>query len=112
MATDMGTQKSISPDQVKEWHAAFAEEPLHQVIANAIIKNGVQAVTQKRSRVTEMPYAFSHEIATGAITHQRQSGRCWIFAGLNVIRQRMAETLRVKDFELSQAYLMMALAIT
>ncbi|NMP23333.1 C1 family peptidase [Sulfobacillus sp. DSM 109850] len=88
------------------WRADFQEEPLRQVIANAIIKNGVQAVAQKRQRVAEMTYTFSHQIQTGAITNQKQSGRCWLFAGLNVMRKPMADRLHVKDFELSQAYMM------
>ncbi len=98
--------KAISLAQLADWRLAFGENPLHQVIANAIIKNGVQAVAQQRTRITELNYAFSHEVPTPAITHQRQSGRCWIFAGLNVIRQNVAEKLGVKEFELSQAYLM------
>lgn len=103
MTTD---KQALHPSQLKEWQAAYREQPLRRVIANAIVKNGVQAVAQRRPRVTEMPYAFSHEVRTGAVTNQRQSGRCWLFAGLNVMRQRMADSLGMKDFELSQAYLM------
>ncbi len=106
MATSTTTNRGITSSQLAEWRAAFHEEPLREVIANAIIKNGVQAVAQRRQRVTEMTYAFSHEIQTGAITNQKQSGRCWLFAGLNVMRKPMAERFHVKDFELSQAYLM------
>lgn len=106
MATSTTTKSGITSSQLNAWNAAFHEEPLREVIANAIIKNGVGAVAQRRQRVTEMPYAFSHQIQTGAITNQKQSGRCWLFAGLNVMRNPMAECFHVKDFELSQAYLM------
>jgi len=106
MATDMITARAISPGAVQNWKKAIHDAPLHHVIRNAIIKNGVQAVAQNRSRVAEMTYTFSDELAIGTITNQRQSGRCWIFAGLNVIRERMAKKIHVKDLELSQAYLM------
>lgn len=106
MATEVEVSKSILPTQLMEWNKTMAQQPLRRVISNAIVKNGIQAVAQERRRITEMTFAFSHEIVTGAVTNQKQSGRCWIFAGLNLIREPMAKTLNVKDFELSQAYLM------
>lgn len=106
MATEVEVSAAISPTKLRGWHQAFVREPLRGVISSAIVKNGIQAVAQDRRRVTEMTFAFSHEIPTGAVTNQKQSGRCWLFAGLNLMRQPMAKALHLKDFELSQAYLM------
>ena len=39
------------------------------------------------------------------VTHQRNSGRCWIFAILNVIRQQIAPYFSVEELEFSQSYL-------
>jgi bleomycin hydrolase len=39
------------------------------------------------------------------ITDQHNSGRCWIFAFLNVIRIPMIKKYKLKDFEFSQNYL-------
>lgn len=39
------------------------------------------------------------------VTNQKSSGRCWIFALLNVIRQKFVETLNLEEFEFSQQYL-------
>lgn len=39
-----------------------------------------------------------------SITNQKSSGRCWIFAGLNMLRRDLSFT-NDKDFEFSQSYL-------
>ncbi|XP_036370871.1 bleomycin hydrolase isoform X1 [Octopus sinensis] len=39
------------------------------------------------------------------VTHQRASGRCWIFAALNQMRIPFMEKFEVPEFEFSQAYL-------
>jgi bleomycin hydrolase len=49
---------------------------------------------------------FSHVIKTAEITNQKQSGRCWMFAGLNVLRVAAMKKLNVEQFEFSQNYLM------
>jgi bleomycin hydrolase len=106
VATEMEVTASISPALLMGWNEMVARQPLRRVISNAIVKNGIQAVAQDRRRVSEMTFSFSHEIPTGAVTNQKQSGRCWLFAGLNLMRESMAKALKMKDFELSQAYLM------
>lgn len=106
MATELSMTGLISEENLVNWRQRLTTEPIRRVLSHAIIKNGVDAVAQNRDRMTEMPYAFTHTIATGAITSQNQSGRCWLFAGLNWARQRMANELKLKDFEMSQAFLM------
>lgn len=38
------------------------------------------------------------------VCNQKQSGRCWIFAGLNILREIIGKKLNVEQFELSQNY--------
>jgi bleomycin hydrolase len=50
---------------------------------------------------------FNNEIEDMcSITNQKQSGRCWMFAGFNVIRNIVKKNLKIKDIELSESYLM------
>lgn len=39
------------------------------------------------------------------VTSQKSSGRCWIFALLNVIRQQCHESFNMEELEFSQTYL-------
>lgn len=39
------------------------------------------------------------------VTNQKSSGRCWIFAALNVLRNHMIKKYKLEEFEFSQSYL-------
>lgn len=72
----------------------------HTVVKNGIFKSSVDETLER-----EMKNSFSVVIDTGAVCNQKQSGRCWMFAGLNVLRQILAKNLNTKSIELSQSYL-------
>ena len=48
---------------------------------------------------------FTISLKTRGITAQEKSGRCWMFAALNLLRERVAERLNLKQFEFSENYL-------
>lgn len=48
---------------------------------------------------------FSIEVETHGITAQKRSGRCWCFAGMNILREIAAQKLNVEEFKLSVNYL-------
>ena len=52
-----------------------------------------------------MRQKFSIDIPTLPVTNQKHSGRCWLFAATNVLRERIAKKLNLENFELSQSYL-------
>jgi bleomycin hydrolase len=39
------------------------------------------------------------------VTNQKNSGRCWIFAALNVMRIPFIKHFNIEDFEFSQGHL-------
>ncbi|MGM9804400.1 MAG: aminopeptidase C [Muribaculaceae bacterium] len=48
---------------------------------------------------------FTYQVHTKGITNQKQSGRCWLFTGLNVLRSQAINAHSLPEFELSQVYL-------
>ena len=40
------------------------------------------------------------------VTNQKASGRCWGFAGLNLMRLNVVDKLNLSNFEFSQNYFM------
>ncbi|MBR4655378.1 MAG: C1 family peptidase [Oscillospiraceae bacterium] len=48
---------------------------------------------------------FSLELKTRGVTWQQKSGRCWLYAVLNILREKLSETLGLDKFELSANYL-------
>ncbi len=106
MATTLTEANAISRDALARFQAQFREKPEHRVVMNAILKNGIGAVALDHEAANRMTHTFSHEIETGPITNQKQSGRCWLFAGLNVLRVDIARKIDLKEFQLSQSYMM------
>ena len=72
----------------------------------AVMKNGINACAENQKEQAENPMTFSIEIETGKITNQKHSGRCWLFAALNVMRFHVMKNLDLETFELSQNYQM------
>lgn len=80
--------------------------PLATVMKNAIIANGIETVAFNNSSRIGLQNNFSHEIKSGKITSQEKSGRCWMFAGLNLFRKKVTKSLNIEDFEFSQNFAM------
>ncbi len=71
----------------------------------SVRSNGISASCTDSNVMAALQNTFSIEVDAGDITNQNQSGRCWMFAGLNVLRKTLFDKLGVKSIELSQAYL-------
>ena len=102
-------QKSaaISAEMIEAASQSYRNGPLKGV-TDSVVKNGIANTAYSREASIRMTPIFSDEIEAMSVTNQKKSGRCWIFAGMNVLRYHLNETLHFKtpDFELSQAYVM------
>lgn len=77
----------------------------NDVLRHIITNNGINASSVNEELARTLKDSFSVDVPAGNVCNQRRSGRCWMFAGLNVLRTIVMKTLNVKNFELSQAYL-------
>ena len=62
----------------------------------------VDLITDNNSNLNEI---FNIEIETHGITNQMNSGRCWLFGGLNILREEVIKKCNLDNFELSGSYL-------
>ena len=84
----------------------FAARPACAVIQNAVTKVTVKDLAVRRNIVTGADHSFSVRLDDWAATNQKKSGRCWLFAGLNLLRAGAAKKMKLKDFEFSQNFVM------
>ncbi|TWP35834.1 aminopeptidase C [Leekyejoonella antrihumi] len=84
----------------------FAADPHNRLMQNALSKQSITEVALDRSIVTSIDHTVSNQVTDRKVTNQKKSGRCWLFAGLNLLRTGVAGRLGVKDFELSQNHLL------
>ena len=97
----------INIETIKEWTNNFKSNPLNQIIQNIISMNSLYSICINRNAHQQCEIAFERRITPVCdILDQKNSGTCWIFSGLNVIRPLMANYyLLNKDFEFSKSYL-------
>jgi bleomycin hydrolase len=96
----------ICREEITAFENAFEAEPRNRIALNAVTKTSLKAVALNRKAVTRHNHTFSHVVKAGAATSQNHSGRCWMFAGLNLFRMKAAEQMNLEDFEFSQNYQM------
>ena len=106
ISNDHTMSRSISADEVTAFREDFAAQQQNKLMQNAVTKVDVKEIALDRSLVTSMDHSFSHTLDSWQATDQKKSGRCWMFAGLNVMRVDAMKTLLLEEFELSQNYIM------
>jgi len=97
---------TLDDADIRRFDEAFGRDPKNRLLLNAVTGTDALVVGRDREAVVRAEHTFSHVIKTGAITDQKHSGRCWLFAGLNVFRLEAQRRLGIEDFELSQSHLM------
>jgi bleomycin hydrolase len=84
----------------------FSASPICRLAQNAVTRVGVDDVAIDREIVTGIDHSVSTMLDDWKVTNQERSGRCWLFAGLNLLRAGVMRTTGLKDFEFSQNYVM------
>lgn len=99
-------KQAITTTQLTQFEQDFFKERANRVAQGAITANGLKKSCQNPSVIQKNNHEFSISLKQGSITSQKQSGRCWLFAAMNVMRSRVMENLKLEDFELSQNYML------
>ena len=97
---------ALSSEHIAAFHQSFRMNPAYRVAQNAITQTSVDDIALNRDIVTTVAHSFSTTLDTWSVTHQKKSGRCWMFAGLNLFRPGAMAKMNLKDFEFSQSYLL------
>lgn len=95
----------LSLDEIKHFQEDFHKNKQNRIAELAVVNNGVQKASFNAEDVRPLNRTFSIEIPTDNVTDQKQSGRCWLFAALNVLRHGFAKKYKAKNFIFSQSYL-------
>ena len=97
---------ALTHESVADYRESFDSDSAKKLVQNVVTQHDVNDIALSRSIVTESPHSFSIVLDDWSVTNQARSGRCWMFAGLNLCRVDTRNVLNVKEFEFSQNYLM------
>lgn len=94
----------LTVQELEKFSANFNKNPKNKVVARAAQRSGVLEASYNDRVQSELTHVFSTELNTDNVTNQKHSGRCWLFATLNVLRHEFGKKYKAKDFTFSQAY--------
>ncbi|MFL2962780.1 MAG: aminopeptidase C [Candidatus Thalassarchaeaceae archaeon] len=95
----------ITEVQIKKYRKKFEEDKLAKIAQNAVTNVSLPNLTLNRELVNEITPTFSVKLDDWSVTNQKRSGRCWLFAALNLFRVGAMKKMNLKDFEFSQSHI-------
>ena len=94
----------ISAEMLQSIKQAQTNTVADRALRNALAGTSINqlAITAENPAIGDTH--FSHKVPSKGITDQQQSGRCWLFTGMNVMRAKMIKKYDMGEFQFSQAY--------
>jgi aminopeptidase C len=95
------TASAVSYAHIASFQESFRTNPAYRLAQNAVTQTSVEDIALNRDIVTSIDHSFSTTLDDWSVTHQKRSGRCWMFAGLNLFRPGAMARMHLKNFEFS-----------
>ena len=102
-AADPGAE--ITPSMIENFQKATSEATGIDRVINAATNNSLKQLSLNRSIITHYDPLFNFKLKGSKIIDQKNSGRCWMFAGVNTVTPHILTKLKLSDLKLSEAYL-------
>ena len=97
---------ALTPAFLEKLQSNYEMDYADKARFNAVSNTDINKLALSRDIVRGEDGYFSHKISSQGITDQKASGRCWMFAGFNVMRPKVIRELGVDGFEFSNAFLL------
>ena len=82
----------------------YTNSPADKAVRNALNAVALNTIAVNAENAAMIDTEFSDRVKTVGITDQKQSGRCWLFTGLNVLRAAAISQHDLGKFQFSQTY--------
>ena len=98
----------ISKTDISKFNKSFDSSALNKISRNALTRTQIDDIAMNWESYRKVNHTYSNVVSNEMkkVTNQKASGRCWGFAGLNLMRISLAEKYNLGDFEFSQNYFM------
>ena len=100
-------RENITYININKFNKQFNSSSSNIKSRNSLILNDVNKISLNWDNFRNINHLYSNTISTELpVTNQKASGRCWGFAGLNLLRLEIAAKYNLNNFEFSQNYFM------
>jgi bleomycin hydrolase len=98
---------SFNVSELEMYKKKFYDNDTNKLIQNSLCSSFLHRIAEERDYMQSRDNEFSHVLDPELqVTDQGLSGRCWLFAVLNVMRHELVRKYQLpRDFELSESYL-------
>lgn len=96
---------SLTPALIEQIRGGLQKDAPLRAMRNALTATDIKEIAENREILAGRDNTFSHKIKTKGISNQKSSGRCWMFAGCNLLKPVLMNKLDLEEFEYSQIYL-------
>ncbi|MDD3643282.1 MAG: C1 family peptidase, partial [Candidatus Krumholzibacteria bacterium] len=90
---------------VAELRGSFAADAPTRALMNAVTNNDLKDLALNRELLLKHDEVYTDKLDVKGITNQKSSGRCWLFAGLNIMRPSVMKKYDLAEFEFSENHL-------
>lgn len=98
--------RNLTSKNLKKFSKKFNKTRSNKVFKNVNTKGNFENLIIKSDYLQNKKHTYKNYIKSDTkVTNQHNSGRCWLFAFLNVMRIPMSEKYNLANFEFSQNYL-------
>lgn len=98
------TKGGIDQAMLGRLKESYKPDGAQKALRNAMNGTDIDKLAQNAGALNDFDTSFSHRVPGKGITNQKQSGRCWLFTGLNVLRSQIMASQNLPELELSQNY--------
>ncbi|MBR6440654.1 MAG: aminopeptidase, partial [Bacteroidales bacterium] len=96
----------ITPEMMQQMKKGFGGNASDKALRNIMVNQSPAKLAMNYENATKFDSHFSNRVVSKAVTDQKSSGRCWMFTGMNVLRNQAIRNHHLPaDFQFSQAYL-------
>ena len=98
--------QTLSDKELQDIKGSFQRDAATRAIQNVLTNDkNITANALNRELQGKIDHYFKYRVNVKGITDQLQSGRCWMFTSMNVLRPSIMEKYGLNEFDFSHNYL-------
>ena len=97
--------QELSKEDVLKIQASFVKDAPTTALQNVLTNNAnIRELALNHEFQGKTDHYFKYKVDVKGITDQKNSGRCWMFTSMNVLRPSIMKQFGISEFNFSQCY--------
>ncbi len=96
--------RPVTPEMIDAFRKEYENDAFAKTLTAAASGADFATISYDPVAGSKLQRSFSIELETHGITNQKSTGRCWLFASMNLMREAVIKKCNLEKFELSGNY--------